>query len=434
MKRSLLNELQSWKNSPKRKPLIIKGARQTGKTWLIKEFGRTAFQSMAYINFERNRNIADLFKSTYDLGSIIQALSLQTGVQIDPQKTLIVFDEIQEAPEALTALKYFYEEAPQYHIVAAGSLLGMALLQSVSFPVGKVDFLKLSPMDFHEFLLAVGDGELLELLESGNWELLKVFRHRFIERLRSYYMVGGMPEAVAGFAASGDYHEVRKIQKNILDSYELDFSKHANPNESPRIRMVWNSIPGQLAKEKRKFVYSHIKQGARAKDFEMALAWLTDCGQVLKVNRVSKPGLPIKAYEDLTAFKLFLVDIGLLAAMTDLSPKALLDRTAVFSEFKGALTEQFACQQIHALPRYPVGYWSSDRGTAEVDFLIQAETSVTPIEVKAEENLKSKSLKSYHQKFAPPLAIRTSLSEFRQDEWLLNIPLYALLAYLQKGI
>ena len=434
MKRTLYSELANWKKSPNRKSLIIKGARQTGKTWLMKEFGRTAYPDTAYVNFERNPNLAAIFQGSLDIEGIIQALQVQTGVRIIPENTLLIFDEIQEAPQAISALKYFREEAPGYHIVAAGSLLGIALHRSVSFPVGKVEFMNLQPLSFHEFLMALGEQDLLELLESGRWELLHVFRKRLTDRLRQYYLVGGMPEAVAEFAASGDFHEVRRIQKNILNAYELDFSKYAPANETPRIRMVWNSIPGQLAREKRKFVYSHIKEGSRAKDFEKTLAWLTDCGQVLKINRVTKPGLPLKAYEDFSAFKLFLVDTGLLSAMTDVSPRVILDGNDIFTEFKGALTEQFACQQILALSRLPVGYWSSDRGTSVVDFLLQSETSVIPVEVKAEQNLKAKSLKTYYDKFSPPYAIRTSLSDFRQDGWLRNIPLYAFFAWLQKEV
>ncbi len=274
MKRTRYSELASWKKSPNRKPLIIKGARQTGKTWLMMEFGRAEYTETAYINFERNPNLSVIFQDSLDMDGIIQALQVQTGVRIMPEKTLVIFDEIQEAPQAIAALKYFHEEAPEYHIVAAGSLPGIALHRSVSFPVGKVEFLNLHPLSFHEFLMALGEQELLELLESGKWELLRVFRKRLTDRLRQYYLVGGMPEAVAVFAASGDLHEVRRIQKNILSAYELDFSKHAPANETPRIRMVWNSIPGQLVREKRKFVYSHIKEGSRAKDFEKALAWL----------------------------------------------------------------------------------------------------------------------------------------------------------------
>ena len=400
----------------------------------MKEFGRAAYPETAYVNFERNPNLAAIFQDTLDIEGIIQALQVQTGVRIIPEKTLVIFDEIQEAPQAISALKYFREEAPGYHIVAAGSLLGIALHRSVSFPVGKVEFMNLQPLSFHEFLMALGEQELLELLESGRWELLHVFRKRLTDRLRQYYLVGGMPDAVAEFAASGDFHEVRRIQKNILNAYELDFSKYAPANETPRIRMVWNSIPGQLAREKRKFVYSHIKEGSRAKEFEKALAWLTDCGQVLKINRVTKPGLPLKAYEDFSAFKLFLVDTGLLSAMTDVSPRVILDGNDIFTEFKGALTEQFACQQILALSRHPVGYWSAVRGTSEVDFLIQIETSVIPVEVKAEQNLKAKSLKTYYEKFSPPFAIRTSLADFRQEGWLWDIPLYAFLAWLQNEV
>lgn len=434
MKRTLYSELLTWKKRPNRKPLIVKGARQTGKTWLMKEFGRQEYGETAYINFERNPNLAAIFQEAMDIDGVIQALQVESGVRIVPERTLLIFDEIQEAPQAIAALKYFCEEAPGYHIVAAGSLLGIALHRSVSFPVGKVEFLNMHPLSFHEFLMAMEENELLDLLASGRWNLLRVFHKRLTDRLRQYYLVGGMPEAVAEFAASGDVHEVRRIQKNILNAYELDFSKHAPAKEIPRIRMVWNSIPGQLAREKRKFIYSHIKEGSRAKDFEKALAWLVDCGQVLKVKRVTKPGLPLKSYADFTAFKLFLVDTGLLCAMTEVPPRVILEGNDIFTEFKGALTEQFACQQILTLSRHPVGYWSADRGTSEVDFLIQSETSVIPVEVKAEQNLKAKSLKTYYDKFSPPFAIRTSLADFRQEGWLWDIPLYAFVAWLQKEV
>lgn len=433
MKRSLLPELIRWKENPDRKPLILRGARQTGKTWLMNALGYKAFEETVYINFERSRNLAELFSDSFDIPSIIQALQVHSGKRIHPHTTLLIFDEIQEAPGAITALKYFYEDAPEYCIIAAGSLLGVALHRSVSFPVGKVDFMDVYPMSFYEFLDAVGEHEMLEIVQNQNWNLISVFRNKLTERLRQYYMVGGMPEAVATFAKSADYGKVRKIQKNILEAYELDFSKHAPSNDIPRLRMVWNSIPGQLAKEKRKFVYSHIKEGARAKDFEMALAWLTDCGQVQKIHRVSKPGLPLQAYEDVTSFKLFLLDVGLLAAMTDLSPKVILDGDKVFAEFKGALTEQFVCQQLVSQNTYPVYYWSADRGTSEVDFLLQIDDTIVPVEVKAEENLKSKSLKAYHDKFSPKVAIRTSLSDYRKDGWMVNVPLYALCAFLENG-
>lgn len=430
MKRNLLPQLIHWRKKPDRKPLILRGARQTGKTWLMLKFGSEAFRETVYINFEQNRNMAELFRETIDIKTIIQALQVQTGKQINPETTLIIFDEIQEAPGAVTALKYFYENAPEYCIVAAGSLLGVALHRSVSFPVGKVNFLDVYPMSFHEFLMASGEDDLLKLLENGEWELLKVFKNKFTERLRQYFIVGGMPEAVSQFSRNGDFKKVREIQKNILEAYELDFSKHAPEREVPRIRMVWNSIPGQLAKEKRKFVYSHIKKGARAKDFEIALSWLKDCGQIRKIHRVTKPGLPLKAYEDFTAFKLYLSDIGLLGAMTDLSPKVILEGDAVFTEFKGALTKQFVCQELKSQSSLPIFYWSADRGTSEIDYIIQVDEKVIPIDVKAEENLKSKSLKVFQDKYSPPLSVRTSLSDFRNDGNMLNIPLYGLAGWL----
>jgi len=432
MKRNLLSELKKWRQKSGRKPLILRGARQTGKTWLMNKLGDEVFEETVYINLEQTRDLADLFNQTTDTDTIIQALQVHSGEKINPENTLIIFDEIQEAPGAITSLKYFFENAPEYCIVAAGSLLGVALHRSVSAPVGKVEFMDVNPMNFHEFLMALGEDDLLNLIQNREWEIQKAFKRKLKERLRQYYIVGGMPEAVARFSESGDLKEVREIQNNILEAYELDFSKHAPSKDVPRIRMVWNSVPGQLAKEKRKFVYSHIKEGSRAKDFEMALAWLKDCGQILKVHRVSKPGLPLKAYEDFSAFKLYLLDIGLLGAMTGLSPKVILEGNRVFTEFKGALTEQFVCQELKARSRTPVFYWSADRGTSEVDFIIQVDQNIIPIEVKAEENLKSKSLKVYQNKFSPKLAIRTSLSDFRDggNDTISNIPLYGLAGWL----
>ncbi len=431
MKRNLISELNRWKKKPDRKPLILRGARQTGKTWLMTRFGTDSFSETVYINFEQSRNVAALFKENIEIKTIIQALQVHSGKQVNPETTLIIFDEIQEAPGAITALKYFCENAPEYCIVAAGSLLGVALHQSVSFPVGKVEFMDVYPMNFHEFLMALGEDNLLELIRDGEWELLKVFKNKLAERLRQYYIVGGMPEAVAQFSQDADFKKVRQIQKNILEAYELDFSKHAPEREVPRIRMVWNSIPGQLAKEKRKFVYSHIKEGARAKDFEIALVWLKDCGQVLKIHRVTKPGLPLKAYEDFTAFKLFLLDIGLLCAMTDLSPRVILDGNAVFTEFKGALTEQYVCQELISQSENPVFYWSAERGTSEIDFILQVDSKIIPVEVKAEENLKSKSLMVYQDKYSPELAVRTSLSDYRNDGDMKNIPLWGLARWVE---
>ena len=426
MKREKLSELISWKNKSSRKPLIIRGARQVGKTWLMKEFGSTQYTQTVYINFEKTKQLKSLFEEDFDIRRIILALQIESGKTIHADNTLLIFDEIQSVPEAITALKYFCEDAPQYHIIAAGSLLGVSLHSGFSFPVGKVEFLDLHPLNFLEFLAATGEDSLVQLLNTRDWKLITTFKSKYIQRLRQYYYVGGMPEAVSKFNESENYQDVRNIQKQILNAYELDFSKHAPTAIVPRIRMVWNSIPAQLAKENRKFIYGLIKEGSRAKEYEMAVSWLMDCGQIHKVCRVSKPGIPLKAYEDTSAFKLFIVDIGLLAAMGDMDVKTLLDGNAVFSEFKGSLTEQYVMQQLKSFNEYIVYYWSSEHSTAEVDFVIQYKGQVFPVEVKAEENLHAKSLKVYYEKYLPAHTLRTSMSDFREQDWLTNLPLYAL--------
>jgi len=426
MKREKLNELIAWKKSTSRKPLIIRGARQVGKTWLMKEFGNTQYTQTVYINFEKNKRLHSLFADDFDIKRVIIALQAETGLTIDPKNTLLIFDEIQAVPEAITALKYFQEDAPEYHIVAAGSLLGVALHSNISFPVGKVVFMDLYPLTYLEFLYVLGENALVEILQQADWKLIPAFKSKYIERLRQYYFVGGMPEAVLKFSENNNFREVRDIQKQILDAYEQDFSKHAPFGIIPRIRMVWNSIPAQLAKENRKFIYGLIKKGSRAKDYELALSWLMDCGHVYKVSRVTKPAIPLKAYEDRSAFKLFMVDVGLLTAMGDVDAKTLLEGNAIFSEFKGALTEQYVFQQLKSTDEYVINYWSADRSTAEVDFVVQYEGVVVPVEVKAEENLQAKSLKVYTEKFNPQVALRTSMSDFRQQDQLINIPLYSI--------
>lgn len=431
MERTALQELNRWKIKSPRKPLILRGARQVGKTWLMKKFGADCFENTVYINFERQPHLKQLFDQTMNPQEILTALQTDANTRILPDKTLIIFDEIQECPKAITALKYFYEEAADYPVIAAGSLLGVALHQSVSFPVGKVSFLDLYPMTFEEFLLATGNDHMCRALKSLNFGLLSALHEKFTRLLKTYYVTGGMPEAVLHYATTEQLEEVREIQLALLQTYEQDFSKHAPAAVVPRIRMVWNSVLGQLAQEKRKFVYAHIKEGARAKDFEMALAWLVDCGQIRKIHAVSKPHLPLKAYEDLAAFKLFLHDIGLLGAMGNLPPRTLLQGNTIFTEFKGALTEQFVCQELTAVSNLPLYYWSAKKGAAEVDFVVQKEDRIIPIEVKAEENLKAKSLLVYHDRFQPELAIRSSLSQYRVSDWLHNIPLYAIGFYFR---
>jgi predicted AAA+ superfamily ATPase len=426
MKRLKYDDLVNWKNATSRKPLIIRGARQVGKTWLMQEFGTKEYQQTVYVNFEKSPRLQTLFADDFDLHRVLIALQAETGQPINVDNTLLIFDEIQAVPKAITALKYFAEDAPDLHVIAAGSLLGVALHSDISFPVGKVDFMDLFPLNFKEFLMATNEDGLLQILDTNDWGLISTFKLRFIDKLRQYYFIGGMPEAVAKFVENGSYVEVRKIQMQILTAYEQDFSKHPPFSIVPRIRMLWNSIPAQLAKENRKFIYGLIKEGARAKDYELALSWMADCGQVHKISRISRPGIPLKAYEDFSAFKLFLADCGLLAAMGAIDSKTLLEGNALFSEFKGALTEQFVLQELLSTGVFSVYYWTADRSTAEVDFVIQYKNTIAPVEVKAEENLQSKSLKSYHQKYNPPLSLRFSMSDYRHQDWMINVPLYAI--------
>ena len=426
MERYAIHTLKNWKKKKGRKPLLIRGPRQAGKTWLMKEFGEAEYKQTAYVNFESSKLLKTLFLDGYDIQRIITALQIETGIQINPENTLIIFDEIQEAEGAITSLKYFCENAPEYHVISAGSLLGIALHRQVSFPVGKVEFLDLSPMSYSEFLLAMDQKPLLDLLESRDWALIKSFKEKYIHFLRQYYYVGGMPEAVFSFSQQNDFLEVREIQKRILMAYEHDFSKHA-PNEIvPRIRMLWNSIPAQLAKENKKFIYNAVKTGSRAKDYELALSWLIDCGLIHKVCRASKPGIPLKAYEDPGAFKLFLADVGLLGAMGNIDARTIISGNEIFEEFKGALTEQYVMQQMVTLPDIAIYYWTADRADSEIDFLVQYSGKVIPMEVKTEENLQAKSLKAFYQRYSPAKAIRTSMSDFREESWMTNLPLYAI--------
>ena len=426
MERIAMKELISWKNRSGRKPMIIRGARQVGKTWLMKEFGKNEYSKTVYVNFENSKLLKSLFVDNFDINRIITALQIETGIQVNPENTLIIFDEIQEAEGAITSLKYFCENAPQYHILAAGSLLGVAMHKHTSFPVGKVEFLDLYPLNYSEFLVALDQQPLLNLLKSKDWTLIKSFKEKYIQILRHYYYIGGMPEAVLSYRTDNDFKEVRMIQKRILMAYEHDFSKHAPSDIVPRIRMLWNAIPAQLAKENKKFIYGAVKAGSRAKDYELALSWLIDCGLVHKVCRVSKPGIPLKAYEDYSIFKLFIADVGLMGAMGDIDVRTLLEGNMIFEEFKGALTEQYVLQQLITISDLVIYYWSAERSTAEIDFLIQFSGEVIPIEVKAEENLQAKSLKTFCQKYSPRTAIRTSMSDFRKEDWLTNLPLYAI--------
>lgn len=431
MQRMAMEQLRKWKAKKRRKPLIIRGARQVGKTWLMKEFGAAAYENVVYVNFDNNERMKNLFEGSLEVERLITGLELYAGHKIDPDNTLLIFDEVQEVPKALTSLKYFNEDAPQYQIVCAGSLLGVALHQGTSFPVGKVEFLDLYPLSFFEFLMAMGKEQYVELLQKGDFDMATTFKQDYIDLLKHYYYVGGMPEAVQAFVDNRDFNEVREIQQRILAAYEQDFSKHA-PNETvPRIRMLWNSIPAQLAKENKKFIYGLIKEGARAKEYELAMLWLTDCGLVHKVHRVTAPNLPLKAYEDLKAFKLFLVDVGLLSCMVGLRQDVLLDGNELFKEFKGALTEQYVLQQLKTIKGLNIYYWTAERGTAEVDFVIDDGSDVIPVEVKAEVNLQAKSLKVYREKFQPKLSIRTSMADYKKEDWLLNLPLWAVEAAIE---
>ena len=426
MYRTAIEDLHKWKNKENKKPLIIRGARQVGKTWLMKEFGNIAYTDTVYINFENNPQMAGLFAADMKIDRIITGIEIYNGRKIDPQNTLLIFDEIQEVPAALTSLKYFNENAPQYQIVCAGSLLGVALHPGTSFPVGKVEFLDLYPLSLTEFMLAMQKGQFADLLKNGDLDMATTFKQEYVDLLKHYYYVGGMPEAVQNFAENRDFNSVRDIQQRILTAYEQDFSKHAPSGEVPRIRMLWNSIPSQLTKENKKFIYGLIKDGARAKDYEMSMLWLTDCGLVHKIHRVTKPNLPLKAYEDLKAFKLFLVDVGLLSCLVRLGQTVLLEGDRLFNEFKGALTEQYVLQQLKTVKELGTYYWTNDRGSAEIDFLLDTGTEVIPLEVKAEKNLKAKSLKTYCEKFKPKTAVRTSMSDYKKEDWLTNIPLWAI--------
>lgn len=426
MYREKIEDLINWKNSKNKQPLIIRGARQVGKTWLMKEFGKKYYKNIAYIHFDNNSRMEELFKNDLIPSKIIEGLQIETGEKIKPQETLIIFDEIQEVPRALTSLKYFQEEAPQYDIIAAGSLLGVALHSETSFPVGKVQFLDLYPLNYREFLKALKEDELLGLLEKNDFELIKVFKTKFIETLKQYYFIGGMPEVVYNFIENRDYKQVREIQNKILYSYQQDFSKHA-PNEIvPKLRMLWNNIPSQLAKENKKFIYGLIREGARAREFELAMMWLIDCGLIYSVSKVSKPNLPLAAYQDFNSFKLFLVDTGLLGAMGGLDEKTLLEGNSIFTEFKGALTEQFVLQQLKNIKNISIFYWSAEKSKAEIDFIIQSENKVIPIEVKAKENLQAKSLKTFYEKYDNKYCVRTSMSDYREQEWIKNVPLYLI--------
>lgn len=426
MYRKLIEELKNWKNDSYRKPMIIRGARQVGKTWLMKEFGRTCYKRCVYISMDENEIMEEVFRDAFDIKRIVSALEIEAGYKIEPENTLIIFDEIQEIPRALKSLKYFCENAPEYHIVAAGSLLGVALHEGTSFPVGKVDFCDLYPLDFEEFLLACGETQLANLLGEQDTQLITSYKNRYVDFLKYYYYIGGMPEVVSRYIDTKDLNVVRKTQNRLLSAYENDFSKHAPTEVVTRIKMLWNSIPAQLAKENKKFIYGLIREGARAKEYEVAITWLIDSGLIYKINRIKKSDFPLRAYQDFAAFKLFAVDVGLLGAMCKLSAKVLLNKNALFKEFKGALTEQYVLQQLVTNSDNDIFYWSADNATAELDFLVQNEDRIIPIEVKAEENLQAKSLKIFCNKNNVGRGVRVSMSDYREQDWMVNVPLYNL--------
>jgi len=423
-----MNDLLKWKESKYRKPLILKGVRQVGKTWILKEFGKRYYKNVAYFNFDEQEEYKQFFETTKDVKRILQNLMLTGAQVIKPKETLIIFDEVQDCPNVLNTLKYFYENANEYHVVCAGSLLGIALARPSSFPVGMVDFMQINPMTFTEFLMANGDGNLVKYLDSVN-DLEPVpdaFFNPLYEKMKMYFITGGMPEPVRLWTQERDSDQMQVALANILDAYERDYAKHPDPSDFPKISMLWKSIPSQLSRENKKFLYKAVKEGARAREYEDALQWLVDANLVSKIYRSTAPGLPIAAYDDLSAFKLYLVDVGLLRRLALLAPSAFGEGNRLFTEFKGALSENYVLQamknQFEATPRY----WSADSPRYEVDFLIQRENDILPVEVKSEDNTESKSLKYYKKKYGEKvkLRVRFSLNNLKLDNDVLNIPLF----------
>lgn len=425
MDRTLMAKLIAWKDKPRRKPLILNGARQVGKTWLLKEFGRTRFSNVAYINLDHNTVMREQFELGYDIPRLISAFQFETGEHIVEGETLIILDEIQECPRALTSLKYFCEEAPGYAIATAGSLLGITIHDGTGYPVGKVETLDLYPMGFTEFLLATGNGNLAKLIAIDDPVMIDSFSSKLIPLLRQYYYVGGMPEAMVAFLERGMLEDAREVQNDILRGYERDISKHLSRTEAEYTIAAWESIPQQLGQENKKFVFGHIAKGARARNYQSGITWLEQAGLVTRVRRVTKPGLPLRSYADDGAFKLFLLDVGLLAAMAGLDKRTVIGGSSIFEEFKGALTEQYVCQQLISERGLTPYYWSAENSTGELDFLVQDGSRVVAIEVKAEENLRARSLRAFKDKHPDVTALRFSMSGFREQDWMRNIPLYA---------
>lgn len=429
LNRTIMKDLVSWKNKSNRKPLILQGARQVGKTWIMKEFGRQNYKYVAYVNMDHNAHMQESFTKDFDVNRILEDIGIETHTKIIAGETLIILDEIQEIPLALSSLKYFCENAPEYHIIAAGSLLGVALHKGISYPVGKVNLMTMYPLSYIEFLEAIGEQKLAECVNQLHSDKHQTFREKYIACLKKYYYIGGMPEAVMTYIQEKDYDEVRNVQKTILHLYQSDFSKHIeSKTELERTRMVWNSVPMQLAKENKKFFFGKIRKGARSAEFEVSIQWLIDCGLLHKVYCVEKPGMPLKAYTDFSSYKLFMLDVGLLGAMSDLDSESLLEGNRIFTEFKGALAEQYVHQQIVCTTPYIPYYYSNQKSRNEIDFLLQIKSNVIPIEVKAEENLRSKSLRAYVDKFEPAYAIRVSMGGYREQDWLINIPLWGVSA------
>lgn len=429
MERFIMQDLIAWKNREDRKPLILLGARQVGKTYILKEFGQREFENVAYINCDNNAMVKDLFATDYNIERILLTIGAITGVNIQAGKTLIIMDEIQELHRGLASLKYFCEEAREYHVAVASSLLGLTLHQGESYPVGKVNTLEMFPMTYEEFLLARGFKQRVDLLQSGMWDVVNSLRTLYIQHLREYYLVGGMPEAVKKFIDTNDANAVREVQKEILHAYEKDISKHAPDEQVVRINQVWNSIPSQLAKENKKFIYGVVKQGARAKDYELAIQWLIDAGLIYKINRVKTIGMPLKIYEDISAFKLYLLDCGLLGAMSN-TPPAFLLLPNNDNSGKGNFTENFICCQLESLRNIPIYYYSKENSQLEIDFVVQIGTNVIPLEVKAEENLQAKSLKVILKNNPGMQGLRFSMSDYREQENITNVPLYGARGYL----
>lgn len=426
MERIDIQKLISWKNSTDRKPLVLNGARQVGKTWLLREFARREYAKEAYIVCRKNDLVRQVFKQDFNVERILRALRAISGVDITPGDTLIILDEVQDIPEALEALKYFCEDAPEFHIAVAGSLLGISLHSNVSYPVGKVNTLNVYPMNFEEFLLAKGEIEAYKLLTSRDFSVINLLHDKFVDLLRQYYYVGGMPEVVKKYVETGALQEVRRIQNEILHGYDRDFSKHAPKEQVPRIRMVWKSIPSQLFKDNKKFIYGTLRKGARANDFEIAIQWLIDAGLLYKVSRCTKPALPLDIYEDLAAFKLYMVDLGLLGAMVGTEPSQILINNAAFTEYKGGLTEQYVLQQMKSHGVSPIYYHKTDDSRLELDFVIQRQAHLLPIEVKAEGNVRANSLSTLLKNTPSLTAVRYSMLPYKEQGQLTNIPLYAV--------